>query len=78
MRIIFNKNKFVHTKEIFKKHKILNTYQLNILSNIIFMHLVENETAPFIFLTKFCNLTMPIQQIFWLLTFNTNPETERR
>ena len=29
-------------------------YQLNILSNIIFMHRVENKTALSIFLTKFC------------------------
>ena len=50
--IIFNKTKFVHTREIFKEQKILNIYQLNILSNIIFMHRVENKTAPSIFLTK--------------------------
>ena len=54
IRIIFNKNKFAHTREIFKEQKILNIYQLNILSNIIFMHRVENKTAPSIFLTKFC------------------------
>ena len=54
IRIIFNKNKFTHTREIFKEQKILNTYQLNILSNIIFMHRVENKTVPSIFLTKFC------------------------
>ena len=54
IRIIFNKNKFTDTREIFKEQKILNTYQLNILSNIIFMHRVENKTAPSIFLTKFC------------------------
>ena len=54
IRIIFNKNKFAHTREIFKEQKILNIYQLNILSNIIFMHRVENKTSPSIFLTKFC------------------------
>ena len=52
IRIIFNKNKFAHTREIFKEQKILNIYQLNILS-IIFMYRVENKTAPSIFLTKF-------------------------
>ena len=30
IRIIFNKNKFAHTREIFKVQKILNIYQLNI------------------------------------------------
>ena len=34
IRIIFNKNKFAHTREIFKEQKILNIYQLNILSNV--------------------------------------------
>ena len=54
IRTIFNKNKFEHKRKIFKEQKILNIYQLNILSNIIFMHRVENKTAPSIFLTKFC------------------------
>ena len=36
------------------EQKILNIYQLNILSNIIFMLRVENKTAPSIFLTRFC------------------------
>ena len=53
IRIIFNKNIFAYTREIFKEQKILNIYQLNILSNIIFMHRVENKTAPSIFLTNF-------------------------
>ena len=57
--IIFIKNKFAHTREIFKEQKILNMYQLNILSNIIFMHRVENKTAPSIFLTKFCKPSHP-------------------
>ena len=54
IHIIFNKNKFAHTREIFKEPKILNICQLNILSNIIFIHRVENKTSPSIFLTKFC------------------------
>ena len=59
IRIIFHKNKFAHTREIFKKQNILNIYQLNILSDIIFMHRVENKTAPSIFLTKFCKPSHP-------------------
>ena len=54
IRIIFSKSKFAHTREIFKEQKILNIYQLNILSNIIFMHRLGNKTASSIFLTKFC------------------------
>ena len=57
-RIIFNKNKFAHfliaQLGIFKEQKMLNIYQLNILSIITFIHCVENKTAPSIFLTKFC------------------------
>ena len=68
IRIIFNKNKFVHTREIFKKQKILNVYQLNILSNIVFIHRVENKTAPYIF-QNFVSLPTPIQQISRLITF---------
>ena len=34
----------------------LGQYCRNILSNIIFIHSVENKTAPSIFLTKFCKL----------------------
>ena len=49
----FNKDKFSHTSEIYKDQEILNIYQFNILSNMIFMHLVENKTAPPIILTKF-------------------------
>ena len=60
IRIIFNRNKFEHTREIFKEQKILNIYQLNQYKPniyqlyIIFMHRVESKTAPSIFLTKFC------------------------
>ena len=53
IRIIFNKNKFAHTTEIFKEHKFLNIYQLDILRNIIFMHRVENKNCTSIFLAKF-------------------------
>ena len=53
IHIIFNKNKFVYTMEIFKEQKISAIiYQLNILSNIIFMHCVDKKTAPSIFLKK--------------------------
>ena len=52
--IIFNKNKFAHTREVSKEQAILNTYHLKILSNIIFMHRVENKTATSKFQTKFC------------------------
>ena len=57
--VLFLKNQFAHTKEVFKEQKILNIYQLNILSNIIFMHRVENKTPRSIILTKFCKPSHP-------------------
>ena len=64
IRIIFNKSKFAHTRKIFKEQKILNIYQLNILSNIIFMHGVENKIAPSIFLAKLCKPSHPYRTNF--------------
>ena len=43
---IFLLNKFSQAGKIFKEQKILNIYRLNILTNIIFVHRVENNTAP--------------------------------
>ena len=50
--IIFIKNKFPYTREIFKEQNVLNIYQLNILSNIAFMQ--RKKTAPSIFYKKVC------------------------
>ena len=38
IRIVHNKTKFEHTKELFKSTNVLNLYKLNILSIAIFMH----------------------------------------
>ena len=46
IRIIFCKDKFSHTKELFVQNKVFNAYQLNISNNLIFMHKVRNGTAP--------------------------------
>ena len=56
-------------KLIFKEQKILNIYQLNILSNIIFMHRVENKTAPSTFVTKCCKLSHAYPTNFRFITF---------
>ena len=53
IRIIFRKDKFSHTKELFVEKKVFNVYQLNILNNLIFIHKVKTETAPSVFLPKF-------------------------
>ena len=57
IRIIFQKNKFAHTREHFKENHTLNIYQLNIVNIPLFLHRVEkNEKAPNVFLSKFLQL----------------------
>ena len=51
--VIFHKDKFSHTKELFVQEKVFNVYQLNILNDLIFMHKVRTETVPAVFLPKF-------------------------
>ena len=38
IRIVHNKAKFEHTKELFKLANLLNLYKLNILSIAVYMH----------------------------------------
>ena len=73
--VIFIKNKFPHSKEIFKEKKVLNVYQLNILSNIVFMH--RKKLHLQYFTKKFVRILTPIQQIFWLILAFSNLETEK-
>ena len=49
IRIIFCKDKFSHTKELFVQNKVFNAYQLNISNNLIFMHKVRTSSIS----TKF-------------------------
>ena len=53
IRIIFHENKFAHTREHFKENNIFNIYQLNIFSNLLFLHRVKIAKAPNFFLSKF-------------------------
>ena len=59
IRIIFNKNRFDHTKELFRSNKILNIYQLNILKNTVFMQQVNIKSAPKVFYSKFLKPSHP-------------------
>ena len=49
MRIICNKGKFEHTKQLFQSNKILNMYKLSILNFATFMYKVNEKT----FLSRF-------------------------
>ena len=53
MRIICNKGKFEHKKQLFQSNKILNVYKLNISNATVFMYKVNQKTAPNIFLSRF-------------------------
>ena len=53
MRIICNKWKFEHTKQLFQSNKILNVYKLNIVNVATFMYKVNPKTALNIFLSRF-------------------------
>ena len=53
LRLIHNKNRFYHFKELFESCEILNVYKLNLLNTAVFMHKIKNRTAPSSFLEKF-------------------------
>ena len=42
-----------HTRELFKECKVLNIFQVNIWKNLVFMHHINSNTLPIIFLNKF-------------------------
>ena len=51
--ILFRKDKFSRTKELFVQNKVFYVFKLNTLNNLIFMHNIRNKTAPAVFLPKF-------------------------
>ena len=69
IRIIFRKDKFSRTKELFLQNKVFNVYQLNILNNFIFMDKVGTETAPTVFRQKFQNTAHPYPSNFAKLNY---------
>ena len=55
IRIVYSKDRLLHTRELFKECKVLNVYQANIWKNLVFMHQISSDTVPTIFLNKFKN-----------------------
>ena len=53
IRIVYSKDRLTRTRELFKECKVLNVYQVNIWRNLVFMHQVNSNTVPTIFLNKF-------------------------
>ena len=53
LKIVYNKDRYYHTKELFGSCNILNVYKLNLLNTSIFMHKIKNGTVPAAFHTTF-------------------------
>ena len=53
IRIICNKGKFEHSKQLFQSNKILKVYRLNIANVATFFYKVNTKAAPNIFLSRF-------------------------
>ena len=54
--IIYDKMKYESVRKLIRSLKILNLYQINILNNAFFMHRINTNSAPIVFLDK---LTKP-------------------
>ena len=52
-RIIFNVDKFTHSRPLMKNLNVLNVYQINIYQSLIFMYKFNNKMTPTIFNTLF-------------------------
>ena len=53
LRIVYNKDRYYHTKELFSSCNVLNVYKLNLLNTSIYMHKIKNGTGPAAFHTTF-------------------------
>ena len=53
IRMVHNKTKFEHAKELFKSATVLNLYKLNILSIAVFMYRVHTKLSPSVFTGNF-------------------------
>ena len=52
IRIVYSKDRLSHIRELLQC-KVLNVYQVNIWKNLVFMHQINSNTVPTIFLNKF-------------------------
>ena len=68
-----SKDKLAHTRELFKEWKVLNVYQVNIWKNLVFMHQVNSNIVPTIFLNKFKKPTHNYPTNFARTNYNMLP-----
>ena len=53
LRIVYNKDRYYHTKELFSSCNLMNVSKLNLLNTSIFMNKVKNGPGPTAFHTTF-------------------------
>ena len=63
LRILYNKDRYNHTKELFSSWNVLNVYKLNLLNTSIFMHKIKNGTALQLFIQPLRCLLTRIQHV---------------
>ena len=69
IHIFILKDTSPRTKGLFVQNKVFNVDQLNILNNLNFMHKVNTETSPAIFLTKYQEQAHPYAPNFSKLNY---------
>ena len=52
-RIVYNKDRYYQTKELFRSYNVLNVYKLNLLNTFIFMRKIKYVTRSAAFHTTF-------------------------
>ena len=62
IRIEYSKDRLSHTRELFKECKVLKVYQVNVWKNLVFMHQINSNTIPSIFLINLKSLLTITQQ----------------
>ena len=50
---MFNQDRFMHARPLLKNLNALNLYQVNLLQVLPFMHKIETNSSPQIFLHQF-------------------------
>ena len=63
LRILYNKDRYNHTKELFSSWNVLNVYKLNLLNTSIFMQKIKNGTALQLFIQPLRCLLTRIQHV---------------
>ena len=53
LRIVYNKDRYYHMKDLFRSCNVLNVYKLDLLNNSIFMHKLKTGTGSAAFHTTF-------------------------